>query len=66
MIGERVQITKTLWMLDYRRGAWNNLVPIYAEDEHGDYPSTISLLPADAHTALLTTATLLEYLGQLR
>lgn len=30
------------------------------------YPSTISLLPADAHTALLSTATLLEYLGQLR
>lgn len=30
------------------------------------YPSTLSLLPADAHTALLSTATLLEYLGQLR
>jgi hypothetical protein len=30
------------------------------------YPSTISLLPADAHTALFSTATLLEYLGQLR
>jgi hypothetical protein len=30
------------------------------------YPSTISLLPADAHTALLSTATLLEYLEQLR
>ncbi len=30
------------------------------------YPSTISLLPADAHTSLLAIATLLEYLGQLR
>lgn len=30
------------------------------------YLGTISLLPADAHTALLSTATLLEYLGQLR
>ncbi len=30
------------------------------------YPSTISLLPADARTSLLAIATLLEYLGQLR
>lgn len=30
------------------------------------YPSTISLLPADARTAFHSTAILLEYLGQLR
>lgn len=30
------------------------------------YPSTTSLLPADAHTSLILTASLLEYLGQLR
>ena len=29
-----MQITKTLWVLDYRRGSWNDLVPLYAEDEH--------------------------------
>lgn len=30
------------------------------------YPSSVSLLPADAHTSLLSIATLLEYLGQLQ
>ncbi len=30
------------------------------------YPSTTSLLPADAHTSLISIAGLLEYLGQLR
>mgnify|MGYP001292096154 CR=1 FL=1 len=28
-----MQSTKTLWMLDYRTGAWSHLVPIYAVDE---------------------------------
>ncbi len=30
-----MEITKTLWMLDYRTGAWSRLIPIYAEDEQG-------------------------------
>ncbi len=30
-----MQITKTLWMLDYRTGEWSHLIPIYAEDEQG-------------------------------
>jgi hypothetical protein len=28
-----MQITKTLWMLDYRAGEWSHLIPIYAVDE---------------------------------
>jgi len=28
-----MQSTKTLWMLDYRTGAWSHLIPIYAVDE---------------------------------
>ena len=29
-----MQITKTLWVLDYQQGTWGYLIPIYAEDEH--------------------------------
>ena len=30
-----MQITKTLWMLDYHRDGQYQLIPIYAEDEQG-------------------------------
>ncbi len=50
-----MQSTKTLWMLDYRIGAWSHLVPIYAMDEQEAWIETYHwamqhdiVLPEDA------------------
>ncbi len=55
-----MQITKTLWMLNYRTGEWSHLIPIYAVDEHEAWVEAYHWV-AQHEITLTETATLIHF-----